>query len=225
LSDRIEKIVNVILAVSAVVVAVSFAYREFGLERRSGQNAAANAELVFVPEWERMIQDGLKLGSASAAIHVVEFADLECPACADWHLSVLAKALRESPDSIAFTMMHFPLPKHRFAKQAAHALECAGAQTRAASFLDAIYAQQDSIGLKSWWSYAAAASVPDSAKFTRCLGGDFPSRIQKGLSWAARLGVGGTPTVLINGWVLASPPDSLQLYETIERLKKRQPLR
>jgi protein-disulfide isomerase len=221
-SDRIDRFVNVAFAAAAMIVAVGFMHREFksGAKTRV-QTAGPNP--VFVAGWERMAHDGINMGPSSATIHVVEFADLECPACAEWHKFVLKNAL-SSPDSVAFTMMHFPLPKHRFAKQAAYALECAALQGREATFLDVIYERQDSIGLKSWSSYAADADVPDSVNFANCLGGKSSQRIAQGISWGTRIGVRSTPTVIINGWMLAGPPDSVELAELIAKLRAGKPI-
>ena len=66
--------------------------------------------------------------------------------------------------------MHYPLPTHRFAEPAALAAECAGEQGRFAEFVGAVYAGQDSLGLKPWWEYARIATVQDSLlRYVNCL--------------------------------------------------------
>ena len=70
--------------------------------------------------------------------------------------------------------------------------------------LPVIFARQDSIGLKSWKSFALDADMPLPDGFATCVDGtnDFP-RIDGGLALGEKLGVRGTPTVFVNGWRVA----------------------
>ena len=78
-------------------------------------------------------------------------------------------------------------------------------------FASVAFAKQDSLGLKPWQSYATEAGIADTARFARCVLSTSPvPRIDDGLALGRRIGVRGTPTVVINGWRLARPPyDSL----------------
>ena len=79
---------------------------------------------------------------------------------------------------------------------------------------------------RSWRDYAIAAGVPDLKAFDACLGSEAPlPRIEAGQQLAKRLGIGGTPTLIINGWRLASPPSSQELEKMIaEILAGRSPV-
>jgi hypothetical protein len=94
--------------------------------------------------------------------------------------------------------VHFPLPIHRFAVQAAQATECASLKGRFLNFIDAVYRKQDSLGLKSWGSYALEAGR------------------ELGLRWQ----ILGTPTVIINGLRYASPPTKREIDRVIRRAGK-----
>lgn len=115
---------------------------------------------------------------------------------------------------------HFPLNGHRFARAAALAGDCAAAQGRFAEMKEQLFARQDSFGLKPWREYAVAAGVDRIDSFDACLEARDDARIREGLAAGARIGVAGTPTVVVNGWKLARPPRLEQLREMAERAKR-----
>jgi protein-disulfide isomerase len=216
MASRLENTVNVAIAIAAVTVALAVARRELGdRNQRSNERFREQADPVYISDWQRMLADGVELGPTDAHLRISEFVDLECPYCAEWHSTVLLDVLKEHGRDIGLTMMHFPLPGHRFARQAAVALECAAAQGRVADFLKTIYAKQDSTGLKSWWSYAQESLVSDSTRFGDCMSGPAPTRIEAGQRWAKRVGVNSTPTFIVNGWLLARSPDRQELSDFV----------
>lgn len=117
--------------------------------------------------------------------------------------------------------VHFPLTKHRFAVQAAQAAECASARGHFAGFIDAVYAKQDSLGLKSWGSYAREAGIADTAAITRCARDPSPpKRLEAGRELGLRWEVLGTPTVIINGLRYANPPTNDEIDRIIRDVLK-----
>lgn len=74
-------------------------------------------EKTYVDEWASLKQKGLWFGSRTAPLVLVEFADLECPACRDFQ-HVLRRLRSHYGDSLAVLHSHLPLAQHRFAKQA-----------------------------------------------------------------------------------------------------------
>ncbi len=77
--------------------------------------------------------------------------------------------------------------------------------------MDEIFRKQDSLGLKSWGSLAMSVGIADTAAIARCAQAeDVPTPVEEGLTSGKRIGVSGTPTVLVNGWLFSIPPyDSL----------------
>jgi protein-disulfide isomerase len=103
-----------------------------------------------------------------------------------------------------------------FGRRQSRATQCANRVGRFAEFTDLVYAKQDSLGLKGWNSYASEAGVRDTTAFARCLTETEPiARIDSGLSIGHRIGVHGTPTVLVNGWRFASVPTEAELLHAI----------
>jgi hypothetical protein len=97
---------------------------------------------------------------------------------------------------------------HRFARPAAVAFECArGDLSRQQRIVDLLYAKQDSLGLKAWAGFAREAGIQDTLSFDSCVREPRDlSRLDLGEAAAKRLGVQGTPGVMVNGWLFPAPP-------------------
>jgi protein-disulfide isomerase len=165
----------------------------------------------FVENWRSQLKKGMQLGSASAEVQLIEFADFDCPFCGDFHKKLLALR-RRYPTQVSLTYMHFPLPGHRFAIPAARVAECAGVQGRFEAVYDRLFDEQESFGLKPWNDYATEAGVPDLAAFDTCVKSTnaFP-RIEGGKALGKELDVQGTPTLIVNGWKLGNTPSLEEL--------------
>jgi protein-disulfide isomerase len=136
----------------------------------------------------------------------------------------LVAARKRFGDSLALVFVHNPLTIHKYAAQAAAAAECADAQGSFAEFVSAVYRRQDSLGHKSWNSYAKDAGVQDTARFTECLQSEPAVRISRGIAISKALNVQATPTIFINGWRFSGAPNSEALEEAIRRALLREPL-
>ena len=167
-----------------------------------------------VENWQALVASGVWIGNRNAENIVLEFADFECPFCKRFH-DAYSDARLTLPDTgnVALVFVHLPIPGHRFARPAARAAMCAENQGRFTAFHDAIYAQQDSLGLKPWVAYAADAGVPDLRAFEKCNASTQPVQlVERGVALAESLNVKATPTVIVNGWRYSSPPvDSLAI--------------
>jgi protein-disulfide isomerase len=113
-------------------------------------------------------------------VRLLEFADFECPFCAQFNAAL--KALRERyPKQVALTYIHFPLPIHRFAEPAARASECADEQGRFEAMHDRLFEQQNLFGLKAWSDFADDAGVSNREAFENRIQGKLPiTRITEG---------------------------------------------
>jgi protein-disulfide isomerase len=129
----------------------------------------------------------------------------------------LDSLLAEHPDAAQVSFHHWPLRNHPHALPAAVASECADRQGAFAAFARALFARQDSIGVRPWRAFAERASVSDLEAFEACaaLPADSFPRIQYGLDLAERVGATGTPTVWINGEV--GRPTLAELRELAQR--------
>lgn len=202
ISDPYSRVVNTVVALCAIAVTALVVRREFFAPP---QFALRNNEVApeLVDDWEAVASQGHALTPAGGALTIVVFSDFECPACGNLSREVLPQLIREHPAQISVRYRHWPLTSiHRFALPAARASECAGAQGRFREFHDAIFAQQDQLGLKTFLEFAGEAGVADLPKFDACARDTSRvEAIQRDIQAAEQLGGRGTPTVVVNGWV------------------------
>jgi protein-disulfide isomerase len=174
--------------------------------------------VIFEPDWQDALPHSIRVGDSLAAITIVVFSDLECPACASFHQPARA-ILRKHKKDVSLAFVHFPLAMHRFAIQAAQAAECASTAGHFEAFIDVVYAKQDSLGLKTWGSYAHEAGIRDTAAITACARQAVPvERVEAGRELGLRWALTGTPTVIINGRRYASAPSSHEIERVAREL-------
>lgn len=122
MTATLEKWASIVMATAAVVVAVAFVHREFSspptkpLENRGLP--------VYVDGWTQAVSAGLPFGDENAPIKLIEFVDFECPYCARYH-KVIRSVMAAHAKDVSVTLVHFPIPGHRFARLAAQTVECA----------------------------------------------------------------------------------------------------
>lgn len=200
MKGRIEQVLLILLTGSAVVIAGAIVRRDF-FSPNGPRIVSRTAEAPkFIEDWRRILDVGVEIGTRTAPVKLLEFSDLECSFCRRFHQLTLPLVRREFGDSVSLVFIHFPLPNHRFAEPAAKAAECAGAQSAFGAYVEAIFAKQDSLGLRSWTAWAVDAGVQDTARYNTCLKGDAgKARIASGKEMALKLGVRGTPGIMVNG--------------------------
>lgn len=144
-------------------------------------------------------------GNSEASVTLVEYSDLQCPACAAFQ-PVLNGMLEQYADQLNFEFKHFPLPAriHPYAFQAAVAAEAAGQQGKFFEYHDRLFTEQTT------WSGSA---VPQTyfIQYASDLGLDIDTfkrhlqssvlrdRIQADFDEGEALGITGTPTFFLNG--------------------------
>ncbi len=81
--------------------------------------------------------------------------------------------------------------------------------------------KQDSLGIKSWESYASEAGISDLRALSACAASpDSARRVASGLQFAKSIGAFFTPTVIVNGWRLSGTPDRYEMDRVIAALLK-----
>jgi protein-disulfide isomerase len=142
-------------------------------------------------------------GNPDAVVKLVEYSDLQCPACASFQ-PILNEIINEYGADLSFEYKHFPLPIHNLAEAAARAAEAAGQQDAFFAYHDLLFANQ------ATWSknpnpsaffiqYAEELSL-DTAMFKRHMNASLiREKVQKEGAEARELGLTGTPTFFLNG--------------------------
>ena len=132
--------------------------------------------------------------------------------CRSFAVKALRGILADYPADVAVIFRHWPLEYHRFAYPAARAAECAAKQGRFDAFHDLVYDKQDSLGLKSFSSFAIESGVHDVNDFDKWNAMTSPvEAIDAGRTDARALKFTGTPAVL----AYSQAPDSAQLHQLV----------
>lgn len=150
---------------------------------------------------------GYILGSENAPIEISEYADFQCPACASFAVLQFAVVKRQLIDSglVRWRYRDFPIDQiHPHARVAAHAAACANDQGKYWEMHDLIYRDQAAWSrLRSAASYfedLAKQAGLDAGAYNQCMSeAKYAGRIEASVREALQLGVGSTPTFLING--------------------------
>jgi len=154
-------------------------------------------------------------GPADAPVTIVEYADFQCPPCGSVAPSI-ARLEQQYRGKVRVLFRDFPLQMHPEAPKAAEAAACAGEQNKFWEMHDKLFANQRSLKNEDLKRYAGELSL-DAAAFATCLDSGSKSKVwQASMEEGQRHGVGGTPTIFVNGRLMSGVPSYEMLVETVE---------
>jgi len=166
-------------------------------------------------------------GSAQPAILLVEFADLQCPACRSVQ-PVIEKLLADEP-GVRLIFQNYPLTQvHPWALEAAGYLDCLARESneQAWKFIASVYEQQAAVNQQDQASAAArtakltqlaTAAGADQGRLAACAASpETRSRLERSRGLGDEVDVRATPTLFINGRALSNL--GTLPYETLKRL-------
>jgi protein-disulfide isomerase len=180
------------VAVAAVLVAVVAAGAGGGASHKGGSPAAVESALKGIP------QSGIALGSPKAPVTMVEFADLQCPFCAEYHRNVfptlLRRYVRTGKLRIELRLLRFLGPdSDRLARVAA----AAATQNRMWQFVGLAYDRQG----RENSGYATDEFInrlsADTGLRSPDAGAAAERQVQRDEQAARTLGINSTPSFLI----------------------------
>jgi len=206
--SRVGKGLTILLVSCALITTGLTIRREFA----EGARAEASGSSIQ-KDRQLYAQAGHVLGPSDAPVTIVEFSDFQCPFCAKFTSYV--DSLRTLGVQFRVVYRHLPSPRHQFAMAAVRASECASTTGQFEQMHDALFERHDSIGTVPWTSFAVRAGIADTIAFKACIARPDPIQALVTDTLAARrLGVTGTPTLLINDLRLRGLPsfDSLRVY-------------
>ncbi len=139
-----------------------------------------------------------RLGDESSPVTLIQFADFECPYCAEM-IHTIQKLQIQYPKAVQFVYRHFPLDFHQNAYIAAEYAQCANAQAKFWPFYNLIYQHYDSLTQDAIKEYAIQAGI-DPRMLQQCIAeGNGRNEVEADLASAGELGVQATPTIFVNG--------------------------
>ena len=162
-------------------------------------------------------------GPKDASVTIVEFGDLECPACKAAQPNI-TKLVEEEP-KVRLVFQNLPLEQiHKWAMPAAKYVDCLGRQNNdaAVKFIATVYDHQSEINeqnvdqmLKGYVkdaggdpdAVAACAATPETEK-----------RIHESIELAEKLDVTSTPTFFINGRRLVGFSNNSAPYDMVKEM-------
>jgi protein-disulfide isomerase len=138
-------------------------------------------------------------GASSAVVTLVEYGDYQCPFCGDAY-PIIKKLQKHFGDQLRFVFRNFPLTRiHAYAQRAAEAAEAAGAQGKFWEMHDHLFEHQEALDAENLVRAAGILGL-DKVKFDREVAEHvYVARIQADIQGGIDSGVGGTPTIFING--------------------------
>jgi protein-disulfide isomerase len=197
----------ILLAVVAVIGIGAIVY-----VARSGDAdmATAPVDMAQIADATELMERarGVSVGEESAPVQMLVFSDYQCPGCAHWANSIEPMLKNEfvATGVVRLTYFDFPLGgnfRHSFV--ASRAARCAGDQDRFWEYHDRLMQQQQA------WSFSQSTPTGqflqygqdlglDQRQFESCLRSDAHAEtVTANRMLGETLGVGGTPTIFLNG--------------------------
>lgn len=174
---------------------------ELSARLRKGANIRILLTEPTLPALAVSVDDDPVRGPATAAVTVVEFTDFQCPSCAAMH-PVIEEVLKSYGTKVRFVVRDFPLANHVHARKAAEAANAANAQGKFFEYAALLFKRQNALDVPSLKKYATELGL-DRARFDAALdSGKFVDEVRHDIAQGEMYGVGGTPTIFINGIAL-----------------------
>jgi len=199
---------NVFYGVLGLVAVVGIAGILYARSRSS--MATEPLDMSQVANAETLVQQaqGISIGPEDAPIQMLVFSDFMCPGCGHWATSVEPHIKRDFVETgkVRYTYYDYPLtPGHKYSFVAARASRCAGDQGKFWEYHDRLFASQQqwsfspSVPTDLLVQYAGEVGV-EQGRFESCLRSDAHAEVVTANKMLGEtLGVGGTPTVFVNG--------------------------
>ena len=166
----------------------------------------ANVQIFLIapepPVFEIATDDQPVKGNPNAQVTLVEFTDYQCPSCAQQH-PILERIINEYGGRVRLVVRDFPLSQHREAAKAAEAAEAAREQGKYWEYIALLYQRQSALQLEKLKDYATELGL-DRSKFDTSLdSGKHLLKVHRDLMDGEKLGIGGTPTLYLNGRIVS----------------------
>jgi protein-disulfide isomerase len=171
--------------------------------------AAVNASKLSVP--------GNAVGATNSDQVAVLFSDFECPFCKKYSLAI-DSLLRERPDA-RIVERHYPIVSlHPAAFGAALAAECAAHLGKYLDMRRVLYREAALVEGQEWGRLAALASISDTTELAQCVNSrQYAADVEADLAAAQKIGVPGTPTLVVGDSIYAPAPSGVELARLLFR--------
>ena len=210
---------NRFYVVLGVLAAVAVGALLYLMNRSSTPTVPAN---VKVEAGDTAGFRGYVLGSATAPVEVIEYADYQCPACQSFDVVEFpyVKERLIQTGRVRWVYRDFPLDQpHKWTRLSAHSAACANEQGKYWEQHSSLYEAQPEWSVSNdagdMFRDFAQTNGMDVAKYDACMSSlRYAGRIQASSDEGLRLGVNSTPSFIIGGRLYAG----VQPYDRLRAL-------
>lgn len=194
----------------------------------SARSGGGPTTITEVPAGTTAAHAGYVLGSDTAPVEIIEYADFQCPACATFTILTAPDVKRRlvATGRARWRFRDFPLPSHDKALLAHHAAACAGEQNRFWPMHDQLYLQQgrwasDRRPDRVFRDYAGIIGL-DLGQYDACMEEQrYAARIMATKNEGQALGVNSTPSFIVGNQLIAGSVPFDTLAAMVERAANR----
>ena len=170
---------------------------------------------------------GPERGSKSSPVTIVEFGDLQCPACKAAQPTI--QQLADAEPDAKFVFQSFPLEMHNWALKGAQYADCVGRASNDAfwKFIAKVYDSQAEItaeNVDQKLTAIADASGVKGSEIAACASKpETRAHIETSIDLGKKVDVTGTPTLFINGRKISNlDPHMLDVYKSLVAFAAKQ---
>lgn len=212
---------KIIIGVASVLATIGFLFLVYQITNKPTVSSFPDVSKISV-------NDHIKWSPEKKNI-LVEYSDLQCPACKAFHNLIKAMEGNSSGSSpsaefkigqkVTFVYRHFPLAQHENADEAAYAAEAAGKQGKFYEMTDKLFETQDdwskdSDPKKKFVTYAGELKL-DLDQFKKDMESKaVKDKVKADLNSGTKFQVLATPTFYLNGEKL----DNIRSFEEFSKL-------
>ncbi|MDZ7772545.1 MAG: thioredoxin domain-containing protein [Balneolaceae bacterium] len=156
---------------------------------------------------------------SEAPVVMTEYSDYQCPACAYFH-PIVQKLKEEFGEQLHINYKYFPLNSHQYAALSARAAQAARNQDKFMEMHNKLFEGQQRWSSSPnpqpiFMSYAREIGL-DMAQFRNDLNAAETQRIvMEEKREGQNMGVNATPTFIINGTMLETPPSTFEEFRKV----------
>lgn len=189
-------ILKVILGSGLLVMVVIF-----GLSKMAGTTTSLTADQNQLLDGANLIKE-----NGETKVIVVNFSDMECPACKRAH--GLLTNLGSTP-GVKMVFRHFPLGIHKYSQISARAVESARVMGKGWEMMDLLFSKQEEWSVESkiedkMVEYAKGLELDEKVFKEKLNSAEVAAVVQKDINLGDSLKLSGTPTVFVNGEQVAA---------------------